>query len=238
MKHLLFTVLCLGLLCQAAHAVIHLHIMSPLDNPQARAWPTGHPELQTLHDQYNNLLQTRLLPLNFTQIKHTFGPKLQTATNWWGTEENDSPQTTNEAKTGVQTTVTNTQAIGPELKQRPKDAVLPVFATQDGKAPLTLLVSGLHSTDPAHDKNHTDLYAIGDIGYVEFYSQNNGKNVQTLVLFFRADDKFVPLQAASDFPARLAWEKARFEAIKTWLDAHLQTSASPKNSGDSHSTPH
>jgi hypothetical protein len=84
-----------------------------------------------------------------------------------------------------------------------------------------MMVSGLHSTDSAQNRSHTDLYAVGDIGYAEIYSHLDGEKVQTGVIYFRADDKFVPLKSTNDFTARLAWDTAKFEALKSWFASHL-----------------
>jgi hypothetical protein len=94
---------------------------------------------------------------------------------------------------------------------------------------MMMMVSGLHSTDPAQNKNHTDLYAVGDIGYIELYSQNDGEGVQNAIVYFRSDDnfdplsRFVPLQSTNDFADRLEWEKGKFGALKEWMDKHMPT---------------
>jgi hypothetical protein len=82
-----------------------------------------------------------------------------------------------------------------------------------------VLVSGLGIGGP-QDKSHTDRHAVGDIGYVEFYSKLDGEKVQNAVIYFRADDKFVPLTSTNDFAKRLEWDKAKFDALNEWLDAH------------------
>ena len=86
---------------------------------------------------------------------------------------------------------------------------------------MRLMVSGRHSNDPTKNKSHTDLYAIGDIGYVEFYSKLDGERVQTAVIYFRADFVFTPLKSTNDFAARLAWEENKFDALQEWLDRRL-----------------
>jgi hypothetical protein len=83
-----------------------------------------------------------------------------------------------------------------------------------------MMVSGLHTGNPVSDRSHTDLHAVGDIGYVELYYQLNGESVQTAAIYFRADNKFVPLKSTNDFSKRLDWDKGKFEALKNWLDAH------------------
>ena len=86
---------------------------------------------------------------------------------------------------------------------------------------MMLMVSGLHSNDPTKNKSHTDLYAVGDIGYVEFYSQLDGERVQTAVIYFRADFVFAPLKSTNDFSARLVWEQIKLDHLKEWFDHRL-----------------
>jgi hypothetical protein len=106
-------------------------------------------------------------------------------------------------------TVSNRCGVG--LK-RPTDRVLPIFASGD------LMVSGLSATN---DRSHTDIHAVGDIGYVEFYYGWDGKSVLNAVIYFRTDTKFVALTSANDYGKRLKWEKARFDALEKWLNEHL-----------------
>ena len=125
-----------------------------------------------------------------------------------------------------------TKVFGPKIEtvanrygtglKHPANLVLPVLVP-DGMG-----LSGLGG-DPARDKYHTDLHVIGDIGYVAFYYQADGESLQTAVVYFRADDKFVPLKSTNDFSKRLEWDKARFTALKKWLDEHL-----PKKTTDGH----
>jgi hypothetical protein len=95
---------------------------------------------------------------------------------------------------------------------RPADVVLPTFA------PNNVGLSGLVG---AVNLAHTDLHAAGDTGYVEFYYQSDGVTLQSVVLYFRADGKFVPLASTNDFSKRLEWEKAKFAAVTQWLDEHV-----------------
>jgi len=199
--------LLLGAFCNASFAVILFSIEAPQDELAARAWACSRPELKPLHTEYTNLIQTRLWPLKFSEMAKIFGPKLETATNWWGSGTN-----------GIG------EHSGPSLSHHPADLVLPVFAPAGGTncgGAMMMMVSGLHSTDPTKNGSHTDLYAVGDIGYVELYSHTDGEKVQTAVIYFRADFLFTRLKSAKDFPARLAWEQNKFDALKRWFDDHL-----------------
>jgi hypothetical protein len=194
-------------LCPVGFAVILFSIDAPQDNSKVRSYVGDRPELKPLHAAYTNIIQTRLWPLKLNEGPKIFGPKLDTATNWWGFGMNGEGRRS-----------------GPQLDHYPASLVLPIFAPAGGTncgGSMMMMVSGIHTGDSARDKSHTDLYAIGDIGYVELYSQLDGENVQTAVICFRADDKFVPLKSTNDFPKRLEWDKARFDALKQWLDAHL-----------------
>jgi hypothetical protein len=193
--------------CGTSFAVILFTVDAPDDETSARVWACNRPESKTLHDDYTDIIKTHLWPLKFSKMAKIFGPKLDTATNWWGSGTN-----------GVG------ERSGPGLDHRPADRVLPIFAAGGGTncgGALMMMVSGLHSNDPAQNKSHTDLYAVGDIGYVEFYSHLNGEKVQTAVIYFRSDFAFIPLKSTNDFFARLEWEKNKFDALKEWFDGHL-----------------
>jgi hypothetical protein len=207
MKRIIALALWLCSFHSTSFAVILFYIDAPQDVREVRAWAGDRPELKPLHDEYFDIIKTRLLPLRFSEMDRIFGPKFETATNWWGIEG-----------------AANSEQSGPKLTHYPTNLVLPVFASKggtNGGGVLTMMVSGLHSADPAQNKSHTDLYAVGDIGYVEFYSHLDGEKVQTAVIYFRADDQFVPLKSPNDYAARLAWDTARFAALKRWFASHL-----------------
>ena len=206
MKHIVIAVL-LCALCQTSFAVIIFTIDAPQDERAARTSACNRPESKSLHAEYSDIIKTRLWPLKFSEMERIFGPKLDTATNWWGTGTN-----------GIG------ERSGPSLGHRPADRVLPIVASGGGTncgGPMMMMVSGLHTGDPTRDKSHTDLYAIGDIGYVELYSHLDGEKVQTALIHFRWDFAFIPLKSTNDFSARLEWEKNKLDALKEWLDAHL-----------------
>jgi hypothetical protein len=90
---------------------------------------------------------------------------------------------------------------------------LPLFA------PDSVYLSGLQVTN---DQSHAELYAVGDIGYIEFiYQWDGGISHTRIVLYFRPDAAFVPLKTEHDFPRRLEWEKPKWLALQKWLDVHL-----------------
>jgi len=206
MRRSIIVLFLLGALCNASFAEIILTIDAPQDDLAARGWACGRPEVQSLHSAYTNLTQRRIWPLKFSAMPKIFGPKLETATNWWGSGTN-----------GIG------EGSGPTLARRPADLVLPIFAPAGGTncGGSMMMVGGLHSTDPEKNKSHTDLYAIGDLCYVELYSQLDGETVQTAVIYFRSDGLFRPLKSPDDFSARLLWEKRKFDAVERWFDAHV-----------------
>src|SRR3954468_24914339 len=114
MKQRIAVVLLLAVLCNAS-AVILLVVDAPQDEPAARAWARSRPELKPLHTAYTNLIQTRLWPLKFSEMAEIFGPKIETASNWWRLGTN-----------GV------SEHSGPDLARRPADLVLPMFAPGGG----------------------------------------------------------------------------------------------------------
>jgi hypothetical protein len=197
MKRSIAIAILLFAFCGVSLAVILFTIAAPQDDGETRKAISDRPELKFLAAEYRDPLCTRLWPLKRDDVAKDFGPLLETATNWWGY--------------GVDA---GGKRSGPELDQHPADLVLPIFVT------TWMMVSGMHTGDPAKDKSHTDLHAIGDIGYVEFYYHLDGESIQTAVIYFRADDKFVPLKSTNDLPKRLAWDKGKFDALKEWLKAH------------------
>jgi hypothetical protein len=113
-----------------------------------------------------------------------------------------------------------TNIFGPKLEtvrtlnphQLSHTAVLPLFA------PDSVCLSGLLVTN---DQAHADLYAVGDIGYAEFFYHWDGEALASIVLYFRPDATYPPLKTEDDFPRRLEWEKPKWQAMQKWLDLHL-----------------
>jgi hypothetical protein len=197
MKRTIAIAVLLCALGSASSAAIRFDLDAPQDVRAARNAVQDRPELKPLFDEYRQLIRTRLFPLKLDEVAKIFGPKLDTATNWWGFDADAS-----------------VKGLGPKLDQHPADLVLPIFA------PRGMMVSGLHHEDPARNKSHTDLHAIGDVGYAEFYYQLNGESVQTAAIYFRSDAKFIPLKSTNDVSKRLEWDEAKFAALKTWFAAH------------------
>ena len=104
--------------------------------------------------------------------------------------------------------------FGAKLDQKPDGHVKPLFV------PTMIMESGL-SSSAAPNKKHVDFHAIGNIGYLEVHYRYDGESVATAVIYFRADDKFVPVQSTNDIPRREAWDRAKYETLKKWLDDHL-----------------
>jgi hypothetical protein len=198
-------------LCSTSFAVIWFSLLVPQDAPEARKGIENRPVLKPFTDEYWAIIKARLWPLKLNDVAKAFGPKLATATNWWGYYGGLS---------------------GPELGQHPADLVLPIFATRG------MMVSGLHTGDPLRDKSHTDLHGVGDIGYVEFYYQLDGESIQNAAIYFRTDDKFVPLKSTNDFSKRLDWDKSKFNALTNWLDAHLTPMTDTKKASPDATTTH
>jgi hypothetical protein len=105
------------------------------------------------------------------------------------------------------------RTLNPHLLSRP--AALPLFASD------SVCLSGLLVTN---DQTHADLYAVGDIGYAEFFYHWDGKTLANVVLYFRPDASFAPLKTEDDFPRRLDWEKPKWQAMQKWLHAHPEAS--------------
>lgn len=193
------------LLSGRAFAPILLELPAPQDDPVVWRAVMGYEPsasnpldrrtvVKPLEEEYQHLIQTRILSLTRPEAARYFGPVLITATNFWDMRASDG---------------------GPKPRKHPNDLVLPVFASRE------IGLSGLHSADPAANKNHTDLHALGELGYLELYYGHDGEHVQAAVLYHRADNHFVPLRSPEDFDGRLKWDQARFALIKKWLDEHL-----------------
>ncbi len=176
LKRALVPVLFLSMLCSSGFtdSVYSFLVPTPQDDWLVRGLLANRKEFKPLMGQWLTIFQKQLLPLQAAQVTEIFGAPLSSNTNWWSTSS------TADGGAG---------ASGPQLQRMPiKQLVLPCFAS------TTMGVSGLHSLNPAENKNHTDLHSVGDIGYLEFFYQNDGNKIQTAALFFRADDKFVPLR--------------------------------------------
>jgi len=185
-------------LCGTSRAAMFFFLETGPDYRRARREVFDRDELKPFRAEYSDITATRLVPLKLADIGKLFGPLLGTATNWWDSQLGKSGK-----------------HWGVKLEKYPTNLVVPIFAHD------SMGIGGLHSTDPAQNKNHTDLHAIGDIGYVEFLYQHNGEDVYVPIVYFKADEKFVPLKTTNDFTARFEWEKAQFEKLNKWFDEHL-----------------
>jgi len=202
MKTLVLTAaLCVALSGPASAQIIG-SVVAPRDNPEVRRSLAGCPETTNLGnrcvdmrsqaEEYNSLIDTRLLPLKIADAAKCFGPVVVT---------------------------TPFKSSDPFSKgyTLPDDLVTPIFA------PSMFMRSGLAPSNPADDKRHTDLHAIGDLGYVEIYYGIDGEDTETALLYFRADKSFVPLKSTTDFNLRLKWDQERLGLIGQWFDQHLGT---------------
>jgi hypothetical protein len=78
-------------------------------------------------------------------------------------------------------------------------------------------------------RRHVDYYRVGDLGFVEFVFHQDGERVHAAVIYFRPDAQFVPLRSENDLARRIAWEKKKWERIKSWIIQHL-----PKKNSSNH----
>jgi hypothetical protein len=105
-------------------------------------------------------------------------------------------------------------ALGPKLDSRPERRVLPIFQS------TCLALSGLYSIGQP-DLKHVDFHRVGNIGYLELHYHQNGRKLETALLWFQPDSDFVPLKSLDDLTRRLDWELRKFELFQKWLDQHL-----------------
>ncbi len=104
--------------------------------------------------------------------------------------------------------------FGPKLDQQPTDRARPLFG------PSWISESGM-TPGGVPDKRHVEFHAVGDVGYLEVHYGFDGVWVSACALYLRTDATFVPLKSTNDFAKRLEWDKAKFDTLKKWFDAHL-----------------
>jgi len=194
MKTLAFSMLLFFAFCSTSFAPIIFMLGSPPDDSETRQKVLDRTELKSMHDEYWDIIATRLLPLKLDDVAKIFGPELNKSTEDIDTKDHPSL---------------------PRFAKRPEDMIWPLIAGGG------FTISGFGRGDHG-DKSHVDLHAVGNIGYIEcFYQISNRTNLETAVLYLRRDDKFVSLKSESDYPKRMEWEKAKFAALKDWLNEHL-----------------
>jgi hypothetical protein len=91
---------------------------------------------------------------------------------------------------------------------QPPSAVRPIFAPHGIGLPGIL-----------QETAHHGFYPMGDIAFVAFYFFDE-EHVANAVLYFRADDAFVPLRSAADIDKRLQWDLRRLKQVQQWLHDH------------------
>ena len=181
----------------------------PYDDVLARQAVQERVELKPYGNQYAQIVKTRLRPLKTRDIVKFFGPQ--------------------------------TGQCGLANHQSPINSVAPLFE------PQAVLFSGLLgdvtmdvdlSIPPRVDAppsfkvgtvSHLDLYALGNLGFIEYCYDLDG-SLHHVLFYARLDDKFVPLQSTNDFPRRLEWDRAKLNDLEKWLDDHHVPGEAPKDS--------
>ena len=107
------------------------------------------------------------------------------------------------------------QVFGRRLAARPKSAVRAIFA------PRAYSLPGIVS-EPIHD----EFYAVGDLAFADVFFLGK-QQVVTTVLYFRADQSFVPLHSAGDYRKRLRWDLQRLRQVQQWLTTHVPAATHP-----------
>jgi hypothetical protein len=103
-----------------------------------------------------------------------------------------------------------------ELPDLPTAYVLPSFQSTE------FITTGIVDVSQPQ-RRHVDYYRVGDLGFVEFVFHQDGERVHAAVVYFRPDAQFVPLRSKKDLARRIAWEKKKWERIKSWIIQHLPT---------------
>lgn len=94
----------------------------------------------------------------------------------------------------------------------PTNAILPLFV----HTPLGL--SGLLMGD---DLSHVDTYAVGSIGYLEFFYYRDGTSLEDVAFYTRIDEAFVPLKTTNDLQRRMVWDRKKLTEFEQWQDQHM-----------------
>ena len=101
-----------------------------------------------------------------------------------------------------------------ELPDLPAAYVLPSFQSTE------FITTGIVDVSQPQ-RRHVDYYRVGDLGFVQFVFHQAGERVHAAVVYFRPDAQFVPLRSKKDLARRIAWEKKKWERIKSWIIQHL-----------------
>jgi hypothetical protein len=77
----------------------------------------------------------------------------------------------------------------------------------------TLGLSGMASSDPKANKNHTEAYPVADVGHLVVYFGHDGEHPVYALSYLKTDKDFLKLDRAGNLEKRLAWEKPRFARL-------------------------
>jgi hypothetical protein len=74
-------------------------------------------------------------------------------------------------------------------------------------------LSGLHSSDPSDNKDHTEAYRVADLGHLVVYFGHDGQRPVHLLFYLKIDKDFPKLDRVENLERRLAWERPRFARL-------------------------
>ncbi len=93
-------------------------------------------------------------------------------------------------------------------KRPPSDYAIPVFETSH------FAIGGL-----GYDgKDESRFYAISDIGGILMLPFGHGEQLSAVFIYLKIDDKFVPIRSVADYRARMDWDRAKLNQLRSWVE--------------------
>jgi hypothetical protein len=102
---------------------------------------------------------------------------------------------------------------GAPLSSRPDSAILPVFGPRAYSVPGMMI------------RPSNGFFSVGSEGFADI--QFDGEHVVAAVLYFRADESFVPLRNTEDLAARLSWDVRQLEQVHHWWAERSRSAPHP-----------
>jgi len=197
MKKIIVTGLAIIGICSPINSQLILGLDTPNDDPSyALRERADSGELIALRAEYNDILQTRIWPLKYSDVTNIFGPKL-------------AQKPVNYALPMFVPVMQGMSGLAPKDSKRHMDyyaiggaGYLQVYYNWDGET-IGIAAFYLRTDDkfvPLHSTNDISRRLDWDgTGYVLLRTETEH----------------------SDFVRRMKWDKAGFASLKKWLDQHL-----------------
>jgi hypothetical protein len=89
------------------------------------------------------------------------------------------------------------------------------FPTAERRA---LGLSGLRYVDEKMNKDHTDFHVLGDLAGLEIWYGLDGETPAAIVVFFKVDKQFIPLDHPDRFVQRLGWDRDKYQKLVRYVE--------------------